>query len=84
MDDSISRQVISLPYLGAIALNISDAFRRRDVKVWAEDSPFFKGKMAIVAYVDNVGACTTIDNQWVSEANISALLVALIKEKMNG
>lgn len=69
------------PYLGAIKRMIEDAFPNSKIYVWAEDS-IFDRSIAIKARVDNDGACTSIfPSTMYSEAQISALLIALLKER---
>lgn len=72
---------VCMPYLRAIEILIEDAFPNSKVDVWAENSIFDRG-IAIKARVDNDGAYTTIypDSRY-TEAHISALLIALLKER---
>lgn len=72
---------VALPYLRAIEILIKDSFPDSNVKVFVEESPFFKGYIAIKAYVDNYGAYTTVDvNHCVNEQGISDILISKIKE----
>lgn len=72
---------VGMPYLEAIKILIEDAFPNSKVDVWAENSMFDRG-IAIKAVVDNDGACTTIfPDSMYTEAHISELLIALLKER---
>lgn len=73
--------VVFMPYLESIARLIGDAFPNSRVDVWAEDSIFDRG-IIIKAVVDNDGAYTTIfPDSIYTEAQISAELIALLKER---
>lgn len=70
-----------MPYLRAIQLHIQDSFPESKVNVWAEESPFRPGYIAIKAYVDSAGAYVTIDPQYgANEWHVSDILVAKLKE----
>lgn len=79
--DGGTRMIVSLPYLRAIEILIKDSFPDSNVKVFAEESPFYNGCIAIKAYVDNYGAYTTVDvNHCVNEQCVSDILISKIKE----
>lgn len=75
---------VYMPYLGAIKRLIEDAFPNSRVDVWAEDSVYDRG-IVIKAVVDNDGAYTTIfPDSMHTEAQVSAVLIALLKERRAG
>lgn len=72
---------VYMPYLGAIKKRIENTFPNSMVDVWAEDS-IFDRSIIIKAVVDNDGAYTTIfPDSIYTEAQVSAMLIALLKER---
>lgn len=73
---------VCMPYLGAIKTLIEDAFPNSRVNVWSEKNSVFNRGIVIKAVVDGDGAYTTVlPDDMYTEADISALLIALLKER---
>lgn len=75
--------IVGTPYLGAIELQIKDAFPNSKVCVFCDESPFDPTKYAIKAYVDRYGAYVTLDAfEGVTERYVSEKLISMIKGEM--